>query len=56
MKVNFAEPDSWETVSLESICKILDFQRIPVNLSERNKRIKGKNQISYTLIMVRLAR
>ena len=37
-------PDSWESVSLESVCNILDSQRIPVNTSERNKRVKGKKQ------------
>jgi len=37
-------PNNWETVSLESVSNILDSRRIPVNTSERNKRIKGKKQ------------
>ena len=44
MKEKTLVPDSWETVPLESVCNVLDSQRIPVNASERNKRIKGKKR------------
>jgi len=41
---NTLVPDKWETVPLESVCNIFDSQRIPVNVSERNKRIQGKKR------------
>ena len=36
-------PESWTHTSLEHVCQILDSMRIPVNNSERSKRIKGKS-------------
>ncbi|MEX2488718.1 MAG: restriction endonuclease subunit S [Pseudomonadales bacterium] len=37
-----AIPESWGQANLEDICDILDSFRIPVNNSERSKRIAGK--------------
>lgn len=36
-------PESWAHTSLEHVCQILDSMRIPVNNSERSKRIEGKS-------------
>jgi len=38
-----ALPHGWEVVPLQDVCEILDSMRIPVNVSERNTRIEGKN-------------
>ncbi|MCD6047074.1 MAG: hypothetical protein K0S08_721 [Gammaproteobacteria bacterium] len=35
-------PSNWLITSIESICEILDSQRIPVNNAERSARITGK--------------
>lgn len=37
-------PANWTVKSLEDICQILDSKRIPINNSERNERITGKNE------------
>ncbi|MCW9707961.1 restriction endonuclease subunit S [Fodinibius salsisoli] len=34
----------WKTVKLEDACEILDSDRIPINSTERNERIKGKSE------------
>ena len=38
-----ALPPSWITIELGDICQIHDSRRIPINASERNKRIAGKS-------------
>ena len=35
-------PNGWAHTSLEAVCQILDSKRIPVNNSERSRRITGK--------------
>ncbi len=35
-------PNGWAHTSLEAVCQILDSRRIPVNNSERSRRIAGK--------------
>ncbi|MEA3359592.1 MAG: restriction endonuclease subunit S [Thermodesulfobacteriota bacterium] len=37
-------PKNWALVKLDNICEILDRQRIPVNASDRDDRIAGKNE------------
>src|SRR5262249_29477160 len=34
--------DGWVRVTLGDVCDFLDFRRVPVNDSERKKRIAGK--------------
>ncbi len=36
-------PNGWSRTSLESVCQILDFRRIPLNNSERSQRIIGRS-------------
>ena len=36
-------PNGWAHASLESVCQILDSRRIPINNSERSRRIAGKS-------------
>ena len=36
-------PNGWAQTSLEAVCQILDSRRIPVNNSERSKRIAGRS-------------
>ncbi len=36
-------PDGWAHTSLEAVCQILDSRRIPLNSSERSRRIAGKS-------------
>jgi type I restriction enzyme S subunit len=36
-------PDGWRWVRLGDVCEFLDHRRIPVNQTEREKRISGKN-------------
>jgi len=44
---NFSEslPKNWVLVKLDNICEILDRQRIPVNVRDRDDRIAGKDKI-----------
>ena len=35
-------PNGWANTSLEAVCQILDSRRIPLNSSERSRRIAGK--------------
>jgi len=35
-------PTSWRITTLDHICEILDFKRIPINSKERNERIANK--------------
>jgi type I restriction enzyme S subunit len=37
-------PDHWVTTSIREVCEVLDFQRIPVNASERTHRTSGKSE------------
>lgn len=37
-------PLTWSTAHLEDVCDILDSKRIPVNNTDRNQRIAGKNE------------
>jgi len=43
---NFSEslPKNWVLVKLDNICEILDRQRIPVNVRDRDDRIAGKDK------------
>jgi len=43
---NFREPSlkNWCIAELDNICAILDRQRIPVNIREREARISGKDK------------
>ena len=36
-------PNGWAQTSLEAVCQILDSRRIPLNSSERSRRIAGKS-------------
>ncbi len=36
-------PNGWVHTSLEAVCQILDSRRVPVNNSERSRRIAGKS-------------
>ena len=36
-------PNGWADTSLEAVCQILDSRRIPLNSSERSRRIAGKS-------------
>lgn len=38
-------PSNWLITSLDSICEILDSKRIPINNTERNARIAGKESL-----------
>ncbi|WP_052507453.1 restriction endonuclease subunit S [Desulfonatronovibrio magnus] len=37
-------PENWEIAKLDDICEILDRQRIPVNIKDRQSRISGKDK------------
>lgn len=37
-------PPNWSWVKLGDVCEILDSKRIPINSSERQKRISGKSE------------
>ena len=37
-------PQGWSRVLLEDIADVLDFEREPINSSERESRINGKNE------------
>lgn len=37
-------PNGWSWVKLGDVCQILDSKRIPINSSERQKRISGKSE------------
>jgi type I restriction enzyme S subunit len=43
---NFSEslPKNWVLVKFDNICEVLDRQRIPVNVSDRDDRIAGKDK------------
>ena len=36
-------PNGWANTSIEAVCEILDSRRIPINSSERSRRIAGKS-------------
>jgi len=37
-------PENWEIAKLDDVCEILDRQRIPVNIKDRQSRISGKDK------------
>ena len=37
-------PSGWAETTLEAVCRILDSRRIPVNKSERSRRIEGRDE------------
>ncbi|MFW5957978.1 MAG: restriction endonuclease subunit S, partial [Desulfosalsimonas sp.] len=41
---NGSLPDNWSVAALEDVCEILDRERLPVNVKDREKRIAGKNK------------
>jgi type I restriction enzyme S subunit len=41
--VTIGLPCGWANTKLDDVADILDFERQPINSSERNERISGKN-------------